>query len=105
MIGFTQSSYPAFLQPSDEDYKTRSYSVFGGKDRYYILPFQTFFEERGASPPPECSINSREQRHSPRSFRVGRFDPLPNVLLTAGTEDTLRSHSGWGASTILHEVS
>nr|DAL33172.1 MAG TPA_asm: hypothetical protein [Bacteriophage sp.] len=22
MIGFTQSSYPAFLQPSDEDYKT-----------------------------------------------------------------------------------
>ncbi len=21
MIGFTQSSYPAFLQPSDEDYK------------------------------------------------------------------------------------
>ena len=27
MIGFTQSSYPAFLQPSDEDYKTM-FSVF-----------------------------------------------------------------------------
>lgn len=34
-----------YFTPSDEDYKTRSYSVFGGKDRYYILPFQTFFEE------------------------------------------------------------
>jgi hypothetical protein len=22
MIGFTQSSYPVFLRPSDEDYKT-----------------------------------------------------------------------------------
>ena len=31
MIGFTQSSYPAFLQPSDEDYKTSCFRYVAAK--------------------------------------------------------------------------
>ena len=31
-----------YFTPSDEDYKTLSYSVFGGKDRHYNLRIQIF---------------------------------------------------------------
>lgn len=36
MIGFTQSSYPAFLQPSDEDYKTLWFSNSRAKGGTYF---------------------------------------------------------------------
>lgn len=42
MIGFTQSSYPAFLQPSDEDYKTLWFSNSRAKGGTYFSSIPIF---------------------------------------------------------------
>ena len=77
MIGFTQSSYPAFLQPSDEDYKTLlvfESACKGGTSFSSIQIFMISFTEKAAKhehyPLPYHSFEGRHTANERQSISL-----------------------------------